>query len=322
MCNLLVQGRICSTHDCIMERALRNREEVTNHETVIQNKEGRRIPVKLNTDLFWDDAGNLVGVVEVYRDVSLLKELQNKLAWESSQGAQGRLIVKSKALQSILNLLPQVAISKTPVLLEGESGTGKELIAREVHRLSKRRDKPLVAVNCAALAEGVLESELFGHVKGAFTGAVSDRLGWFEMAHEGTIFLDEIAEMSLITQAKLLRVLQEEEFQRVGGNTTIKVDIRVIAATNKDLDALVKEGQFRDDLYYRLRIFPLKIPPLRERRDDILPLIEHCLSRFNRTMDRSVRGIDGPALRLLEAYDYQATCGSLRTSWSMPSSGA
>ena len=303
-CNLLVQGQICSTHDCIMERALRNREKVTNHETVIQNKEGRRIPVKLNTDLLWDDAGNLVGVVEVYRDVSLLKELQDKLARESSQGAQGRLIVKSKALQSILNLLPQVATSKATVLLEGESGTGKELIAREVHRLSKRRDKPLVAVNCAALAEGVLESELFGHVKGAFTGAVSDRLGRFEMAHEGTIFLDEIAEMSLITQAKLLRVLQEEEFQRVGGNTTIKVDIRVIAATNKDLDAMVKEGRFRDDLYYRLRIFPLKIPPLRERRDDILPLIEHCLSRFNRTMDRSVRGIDGPALRLLEAYDY------------------
>ncbi len=199
-----------------MERALRNRENVTNYETVIQNKEGRRIPVKLNTDLLWDDAGNLVEVVEVYRDVSLLKERQDKLARESSQGAQGRLIVKSKALQSILNLLPQVATSKATVLLEGESGTGKELIAREVHRLSKRRDKPLAAVNCAALAEGVLESELFGHVKGAFTGAVSDRLGRFEMAHEGTIFLDEIAEMSLITQAKLLRVLQEEEFSGSG----------------------------------------------------------------------------------------------------------
>ncbi|WP_447979145.1 sigma-54 interaction domain-containing protein [Candidatus Nitrospira bockiana] len=303
-CHLLVQSPICSTHDCILERAIRNREKVSNYETMIQNKDGRRIPVKLNTDLLWDDEGNLIGVVEVYRDVTQIKELKDKLEQESARGASGRLIVKSKALQSIMNLLPQVAASKATVLLEGESGTGKELIAREIHRLSKRRDRPFVAVNCAALAEGVLESELFGHVKGAFTGAVSDRIGRFEMAHEGTILLDEIAEMTPMTQAKLLRVLQEEEFQRVGGNKTIKVDVRVIAATNKDLNALVKEERFRDDLYYRLRVFPLKIPPLRERPDDILPLIEHCLSRLNRTMEKSVRDIDGPALHCLESYTY------------------
>lgn len=198
-CHLLVQSPICSTHDCILERAIRNREKVTNYDTIIQNKDGRRIPVKLNTDLLWDDEGNLIGVVEVYRDITQIKELEDKLEQESAQGAQGRLVVKSKALQSIVNLLPQVAASKATVLLEGESGTGKELIAREIHRLSRRRDKPFVAVNCAALAEGILESELFGHVKGAFTGAVSDRAGRFEMAHGGTIFLDEIAEMSPMT---------------------------------------------------------------------------------------------------------------------------
>ena len=302
-CNLLVEGQICSTHDCIMERALRNREKVTNYETVIQNKEGRRIPVKLNTDLLWDDAGNLVGVVEVYRDVSLLKELQDKLERQGNTG-RGPLVARSKALQGILDLLPQVANSKATVLIEGESGTGKELIAREIHRLSPRRDQPFIAVNCAALAEGVLESELFGHVKGAFTGAIVDRPGRFEMAHKGTIFLDEIADMTPMAQAKLLRVLQETEFERVGGNKTVKVDVRVVAATNKNLATVVEEGRFRDDLFYRLRVFPIRIPPLRDRKEDLLPLIEHCLARLNRVMGKSVRGIDGPALRLLEAYDY------------------
>ncbi|MDO8672244.1 MAG: sigma-54 dependent transcriptional regulator [Dehalococcoidia bacterium] len=203
-----------------------------------------------------------------------------------------------------MDLLPQVANSKATVLIEGESGTGKELIAREIHRLSPRRDQPFVAVNCAALAEGVLESELFGHVKGAFTGALADRPGRFEVAHKGTILLDEIAEMSPMTQAKLLRVLQEEEFERVGGNKTLKIDIRVIAATNKELNRLVTEGRFREDLYYRLRVFPIKVPPLQDRRDDILPLVEHFMTRFNLKMGKHVMDIDDPTLKFLKAYDY------------------
>jgi PAS domain S-box-containing protein len=303
-CHLLVQGSICSTQDCILERAIRNREKVRNYETVIQNKDGRKIPVSLNTDLLHDDAGNLIGIVETYRDLSQINELKAKLEQQTGSRARGPLVARSKALQGILDLLPQVANAKATVLIEGESGTGKELIAREIHRLSPRRDQPFVAVNCAALAEGVLESELFGHVKGAFTGAIADRLGRFEMAHRGTIFLDEIAEITPLAQVKLLRVLQESEFEKVGGNKTVKVDVRVVAATNKNLAAAVEEGKFRDDLFYRLQVFPIRIPPLRDRKEDLLPLIEHSIARLNRTMGKNVRQIDGPALKLLEAHRY------------------
>ncbi|TKS61799.1 MAG: sigma-54-dependent Fis family transcriptional regulator [Nitrospira sp.] len=303
-CHFLVQGSICSTQDCILERAIRNREKVRNYETVIQNKEGRKIPVSLNTDLLWDETGNLIGIVETYRDLSQINELKAKLEHQGNTKTRGPLVARSKALQSILDLLPQVANSKTTVLIEGESGTGKELIAREIHRLSPRRDQPFVAINCAALAEGVLESELFGHVKGAFTGAIADRPGRFELAHRGTIFLDEIADITPMAQAKLLRVLQEGEFERVGGNKTVKVDVRVVAATNKILTTVVEEGGFRDDLYYRLQVFPITVPPLRDRKEDLLPLIEHSIVRLSRAMGKNVRDIDGPALRLLEAHRY------------------
>jgi PAS domain S-box-containing protein len=303
-CHMFVRGSICSTQDCILERAVRNREKVRNYETVIQNKDGRRIPVSLNTDLLRDEAGNFIGIVEIYRDLSQINELKAKLERQSGVGARGPIVARSKALQGVLDLLPQVANSKATVLVEGESGTGKELIAREIHRLSPRRDQPFVAVNCAALADGVLESELFGHVKGAFTGAIADRPGRFEMADKGTIFLDEIAEMTPMAQAKLLRVLQEGEFERVGGNKTVKVDARVVAATNKHLAAAVEEGRFRDDLYYRLQVFPIRIPPLRDRKEDVLPLIEHAMARLNRAMGKNVREIDGPALKLLEVHHY------------------
>lgn len=303
-CHLLVQGTICSTQDCILERAVRNREKVRNFETVIQNKDGRKVPVSLNTDLLRDEHGNLVGIVETYRDLSQINELKAKLERQRGNETRGPLVARSKALQSILDLLPQVANSKATVLIEGESGTGKELIAREIHRLSPRRHQPFVAVNCAALAEGVLESELFGHVKGAFTGAIADRQGRFEIANKGTIFLDEIAEISPMAQAKLLRVLQEEEFERVGGNKTVKVDVRVIAATNKHLATVIEDGRFREDLYYRLQVFPIRIPPLRDRREDLLPLIEHSIARLNRTMGKNVRDLDGPVLKLLEAHRY------------------
>lgn len=303
-CHLLVQGSICSTQDCILERAIRNREKVRNYETVIQNKDGRKIPVSLNTDLLRDEAGHFIGIVEIYRDLSQINELKAKLERHTGVGARGPIVGRSKALQGVLDLLPQVGNSKATVLIEGESGTGKELIAREIHRLSPRRDQPFVAVNCAALAEGVLESELFGHVKGAFTGAIADRLGRFEMAHKGTIFLDEIAEITPLAQVKLLRVLQESEFEKVGGNKTVKVDVRVVAATNKNLAAAVEEGKFRDDLYYRLQVFPIRVPALRDRKEDLLPLIEHSIARLNRTMGKNVRQIDGPVLKLLEAHRY------------------
>lgn len=303
-CNQIVQCNICTTHDCVLERAIRNREKVQNYETVILNKDGRKIPVKLNTDLLWDDEGNLVGVVETYRDLSQLHELKEKLDQQTKHNNSSPLVGKSAAFQEILILLPQIANSKATVLIEGESGTGKTLIAKEIHRLSPRAQGAFISINSAALAEGVLESELFGHVKGAFTGAIVDRPGRFEMADKGTIFFDEIAEMSQGTQAKLLRVLQDQEFERVGDNKTKKVDVRVIAATNKDLCQLVKEGRFREDLYYRLRVFPLSLPPLRDRRDDLPSLIELFLNRLNKEMGKNIRAMDEPTLRFLEHYDY------------------
>ena len=311
-CNLIVKSEICSTSDCVLERAIRNREKVSNYETVIKNKDGRLIPVMMNTDLLWDEHGELVGVVETYRDVSQIKELKDKLERERHPARQSLLIAKSKVLHEIIDLLPQVANSKATVLIEGESGTGKELIAKEIHRLSPRHDKPFVALNCAALAEGVLESELFGHVKGAFTGAIADRLGRFELANQGTIFLDEIAEISPTNQVKLLRVLQEEELERVGSAKTIKLNVRVIAASNKDLGELVRNGGFREDLYYRLRVFPIKVPPLRERRDDILPLVEYFMNKFNRTTEKNIRGIDGSTLKFLESYAYPGNVRELQ----------
>jgi two-component system response regulator AtoC len=190
------------------------------------------------------------------------------------------------------------------VLIRGENGTGKELIAHAIHYNSTRAKGPLVKVNCGVLSEGVLESELFGHVKGAFTGAHRDKMGRFEMAHGGTIFLDEIGDISLNMQVKLLRVIQEKEFERVGGNETIKVDVRIIAATNRNLEEAIAEKKFREDLYYRLNVIPIVVPPLRERKDDIPLLVDHFIKKFNTDFNKSIQGVDEEALQALMAYDW------------------
>lgn len=215
-----------------------------------------------------------------------------------------QLVGVSEPMQQVLEFVQKVADSDSTVMIQGESGTGKELVARMLHFNSLRRDRPLVPVNCGAIPENLLESELFGHEKGAFTGATHARMGRFELAHGGTIFLDEIGELSLPLQVKLLRVLQEREFERVGGNRTIHVDVRIIAATNQDLETMVEERRFRQDLFYRLNVIPIVIPPLRERRTDIPLLIDHFLTRFNQSKHTEVVGLDGEALRLLTEYDW------------------
>lgn len=215
-----------------------------------------------------------------------------------------QLVGVSEPMQQVLEFVQKVADSDSTVMIQGESGTGKELVARMLHFNSLRRDRPLVPVNCGAIPENLLESELFGHEKGAFTGATHARMGRFELAHGGTIFLDEIGEMSLPLQVKLLRVLQEREFERVGGNRTIHVDVRIIAATNQDLETMVEEKRFRQDLFYRLNVIPIVIPPLRERRTDIPLLIDHFLNRFNQSKHTEVVGLDDEALRLLTEYDW------------------
>jgi DNA-binding NtrC family response regulator len=222
------------------------------------------------------------------------------------------IIGASGSLEEIKRVVRQIAPTKATVLIEGESGTGKELIARAIHGLSDRREHPFIAVHCAALAEGVLESELFGHERGAFTGAIRRHLGRFEMAHTGTLFLDEVSEMAAGAQAKLLRVLQEQEFERVGGTETIHVDVRLITATNAHLEALIARGCFRDDLYYRLNVIRLRVPPLRDRKEDIPPLVAAFLAEFNAANGKRVAGLTPEALSAVRAYDWPGNVRELR----------
>jgi DNA-binding NtrC family response regulator len=214
------------------------------------------------------------------------------------------IVGKSPKMEEVYDLVKRVAATNASVLIQGESGTGKELIARSIHYNSRRKGKPLVILNCAALAEGVLESELFGHEKGAFTGAIKKKSGRFELAHEGTLFLDEIGEIPISTQLKLLRVLQEHEFERVGGEKTIRVDVRIIAATNKDLMAAVKDGRFREDLYYRLNVVAINLPSLRQRREDIPELALYFLKNFSAETGKHVLRIEPRAMDMLTRYDW------------------
>jgi DNA-binding NtrC family response regulator len=214
------------------------------------------------------------------------------------------IIGKSKSMKEIFKVVKQIADSKSTALIMGESGTGKELISRAIHYNSNRKNYPFVTINCAAIPETLIESELFGHEKGAFTNAIEKKLGRCEVAHQGTLFLDEIGELSLATQAKILRFLEEREFNRVGGSKTIKVDVRLITATNKDLNQLIKKGGFREDLYYRINVVPILIPPLRERKEDIPLLIDHFVKKFGAENNKNVKGISKEALEVVMQYEW------------------
>jgi DNA-binding NtrC family response regulator len=216
----------------------------------------------------------------------------------------GNIIGKSKLMKEIFKVIKQIADSRSTALIMGESGTGKELISRAIHYNSNRKGYPFVTINCAAIPETLIESELFGHEKGAFTNAIERKLGRFEVAHQGTLFLDEIGELSLATQAKILRFLEEREFNRVGGSKTIKVDVRLITATNKELNQLIKKGSFREDLYYRINVVPIIIPPLRERKEDIPILIDHFICKFSTENNKNIKGINKDALELLIQYEW------------------
>ena len=222
------------------------------------------------------------------------------------------MIGKSHEIQKVFDLVKKVAPSKASVLITGESGVGKEMIANALHNLSPRKDKPFIKVHCAALSDSLLESELFGHEKGAFTGAIAMKRGRFELAHEGTIFLDEIGEISQNVQVKLLRVIQERKFERVGGEETLDVDVRIIAATNRNLEEEIKKGNFREDLYYRLNVVNINVPPLRERKDDIPIMVNNFIRKFSKENNKNITTVDTKAKNALYSYDWPGNIRELR----------
>jgi PAS domain S-box-containing protein len=279
---------------------------VLGEETTFRHKSGSRIPVRVNTSLLRDANGKVLGGVETFRDLGEMKRLAMRYM---DQTPFWGIVGKSRKLREVLDLVGQIKDSGSTVLITGESGTGKGLLAKAVHLSGERRDKPFVKVNCSVFAESLLESELFGHERGAFTGAVRATKGRFEVAHGGTLFLDEIGEVSKNIQLKLLGVLQEREFERVGSSRPVKVDVRIIAATNKDLLKAVRNREFREDLYYRLNVIPIHLPPLRERRDDIPLLADFIIGKFAERTGRKPKRLSAEAMSRLHGY---AWAGNVR----------
>ncbi|WP_300457566.1 sigma 54-interacting transcriptional regulator [Desulfobacula sp.] len=275
-------------------------------ECLLSHKNGHALCVTKNARVIKNQEQKVIGIVEAVTDLTELKNARLKMEEATRRLGElnrlGGIIAKSQIMQNVFTFIKASAASDATILIQGDSGTGKELVAGAIHSIGERRDKPLIIVNCSALSESLLESELFGHVKGAYTGAVRDRIGRFEQADTGTIFLDEIGEITPYIQVKLLRVLQQKEIERVGDTRKRKIDIRIITATNKDLKSLVDAGRFREDLYYRLKVFPIFLPPLRNRREDIPLLVNHFIRINNEKSVMKAKGISKSALKVLMEY--------------------
>jgi len=299
-CCDVFRASICES-ECALKQTLTTGRPIVAKPIYIVDIEGRRIPISVSTAILKDRDGHVIGGVETFRDLSVVEELRKEL---QEKYTFADIIGRSAAIRRLLAVLPQFADSNSTVLIEGASGTGKELFARAIHDLSGRQGKRFVAVNCGALPDSLLESELFGYKAGAFTDARHDKPGRFALADGGTIFLDEIGDVSPAMQSKLLRVLQERVFEPLGGVEPVKVDVRVIAATNQDLGLLVRKGDFREDLYYRINILRLELPPLSERREDIPLLVEHFISKFNRLQDKHVVGVSEDVTAILLEHDF------------------
>lgn len=291
-----------------------NKTMLTNQAVVSQRLEilgpsQRQCILNISTAPCLGDTGNPMGVVLTVRDETRLETLEKSL---KKRQKFEHIIGRSEPVQAMFGLIENLAEVDTTVLIAGESGTGKELVAEALHYRSDRRDKALIKVNCAALPENLLESELFGHMKGSFTGALKDKIGRFEQADGGTIFLDEIGDISPALQVRLLRVLQNKEIEKVGGTGTIKVDVRIVAATNQDLLKKVQNGEFREDLYYRLRVVQIPMPPLRDRREDIPLLIEHFVALYNQRFKRQIQGINDDAAKQMMSYAWPGNIRELQ----------
>ena len=299
-CFDVFHANICQTA-CSLRKTLKTGKEIIDQPINILNSQGKILPVSISTAVLKDEKGKIIGGVETFRDLSALEALKKEI---SRQYSVEDIVSKNFEIQAMFDILPDIAESDSIVLLQGESGTGKELFARAIHNLSRRKKGPFVAVNCGALPDNLLESELFGYKRGAFTDAKKDKPGRFALAEGGSLFLDEVGDLSLLLQAKLLRVLQEKEYEPLGATRAVKTDARIIAATNRSLSEMVAQKTFREDLFYRLNIVKLELPPLRSRKEDIPLLVEHLMKKLIVKTGKHITGISDDTIRLFMTYDF------------------
>ena len=307
-CKDVLKADVCEK-GCILRKTIQSGKSIVNRTVHIVDAAGSRLPISISTALLKDEQGRIIGAVETFRDISVEEKLRKAIAERYSFED---IISKNHRMHQLFDILPDVAGSASTVLLEGESGTGKELFARAIHHLSPRKKQPFIAVNCGALPDTLLESELFGYKAGAFTDAKKDKPGRFRLAERGTLFLDEIGDISPALQVRLLRVLQEKTYEPLGSVETVPSDVRIIAATNRRLQELVKEGKFREDLYYRIHVIRMELPPLRDRMEDIPLLADHFIHHFNVLQKKVIAGLSGEALACLVSYDYPGNVRELQ----------
>ncbi len=294
------RASICESK-CSLRQTMETGQEILNQAIFIVNSKGERVPVSISTAILKDENGKVIGGVETFRDLSTVEALRKEL---EARHSFFDIISKNPQMHRLFWILEQVAERDTTVLLVGESGTGKELFAKAIHSLSARKDRPLITINCGALPDTLLESELFGYKAGAFTDAKRDKPGKVAVAQGGTLFLDEIGDISSALQVRLLRLLQDKTYEPLGDTRPYRADVRIVAATNKDLDTLVREGKFRQDLYYRINVVRLVLPPLRKRKEDIPLLAQHFIRKFNLLTGREIKGFSPEALAILMAHDF------------------
>ena len=299
-CRNVLCADICETN-CALEETIRTGKPIVGRTATIINSEGKRMPISISTAILKNKHDKVIGGVETFRDLTMIENLRKEIKRDYNFED---IISRSHCMHELFSILPEIAESTSTVLIEGESGTGKELFAKAIHNLSPRRENPFVAVNSGALPDTLLESELFGYEKGAFTDARKDKPGRIALAEGGTLFLDEIGDVSPALQVRLLRFLQEKVYEPLGSVTSVKADVRIITATNHDLSNLMQEKIFREDLYYRVNVVGIKIPPLRERMEDIPILVNHFIARFNRIQGKEVTDISNEALTCLMSYDF------------------
>jgi PAS domain S-box-containing protein len=309
-CFDVFRSDVCQTH-CALRNTLADGRPIQDTRVTIISRDGRKVPISVSTTMLRDAHGQFVGAVEFFRDLSAIEDLRHQL--DDAQQL-GRLVSGNAQMQKLFSLLPQIAKSECNVLIQGPSGSGKELVAEAIHNFSPRKNGRYVRINCAALPENLLESELFGYTKGAFTDAKRDKPGHFLLAQGGTLLLDEVAEMPVSLQSKLLRVLNNGEFQPLGSTRTLRTDARILSSTNRDLAGMIRRGEFREDLYYRINVVNVRVPPLCERLEDLPLLIDHFIQRLRRKRGKAIEGVSPEVLQRLRGYSFPGNIRELENA--------